>query len=531
MQEQPSLQGVGLHGEWFFRAKKPARLGTALLAAAAVLLPISAAALLATPAAATILPPANPESNVTPASTDLLTATNDARAQEGVAPISMDVGAFDALPAPEQVFVLADLERTGRGEPPIAAMTAQLDAYAQSGANEGTDPSHPATLTGGGTVDQTGAVWAGGTGSPLYASYLWMYEDGWGGSATTTTNADCTSPSASGCWAHRDIILKQYSSAYCQGATPLLVMGAATATQTGGSIAAVFVSSCGSAPSDETYTWGQAVAALGIDGTPGAAPATVVGLVKADIPLSGTSVVGIASDESGRGYWLAAADGAVYGYGDAPVYGSMLGTTLDSPIVGLAATPTGKGYWLVAADGGIFAYGDAQFYGSTGGMTLNAPIVGMASTPDGKGYWMVASDGGIFAFGDAQFFGSMGGQHLNAPVVAMTADPTTGGYWLVASDGGIFAFNAPFSGSTGNLSLVAPIVAIQAAPNGQGYRMDATDGGVFSFSLPFLGSMGGQPMASPVLGMAADPSTGGYWLVAADGGVFSYGAPYLGSDA
>ncbi len=31
----------------------------------------------------------------------------------------------------------------------------------------------------------------------------------------------------------------------------------------------------------------------------------------------------------------------------------------DSPIVGMAASPDGKGYWLVAADGGIFNYGDA----------------------------------------------------------------------------------------------------------------------------------------------------------------------------
>ena len=32
----------------------------------------------------------------------------------------------------------------------------------------------------------------------------------------------------------------------------------------------------------------------------------------------------------------------------------------------MAATPDGGGYWLVAADGGIFTYGDAGFYGSTG---------------------------------------------------------------------------------------------------------------------------------------------------------------------
>ena len=74
-------------------------------------------------------------------------------------------------------------------------------------------------------------------------------------------------------------------------------------------------------------------------------------------------------------------------------------------------------YWLVAADGGIFNYGDAGFDGSAGGGPLNKPIVGMAATPDGGGYWLVAADGGIFTYGDAGFYGSAGGRPLSAPVV------------------------------------------------------------------------------------------------------------------
>ena len=56
----------------------------------------------------------------------------------------------------------------------------------------------------------------------------------------------------------------------------------------------------------------------------------------------------------------------------------------------MAATPDGKGYWLVAADGGIFAFGDAGFYGSTGSLPLNKPIVGMAvdaRTARATGWW------------------------------------------------------------------------------------------------------------------------------------------------
>jgi hypothetical protein len=71
----------------------------------------------------------------------------------------------------------------------------------------------------------------------------------------------------------------------------------------------------------------------------------------------------------------------------------------------MAATPSGNGYWLVAADGGIFAFGDAPFHGSMGGRPLAKPIVGMAPYSPQSGYWLVAQDGGIFSFG-APFLGS-----------------------------------------------------------------------------------------------------------------------------
>ena len=83
----------------------------------------------------------------------------------------------------------------------------------------------------------------------------------------------------------------------------------------------------------------------------------------------------------------------------------MGGLPLNQPIVGMAATPTGKGYWLCAADGGIFAFGDAAFAGSMGSQHLARPMVGLAGDGATGGYWTVAADGGIFAF-DAPFLGS-----------------------------------------------------------------------------------------------------------------------------
>jgi SpoIID/LytB domain protein len=253
------------------------------------------------------------------------------------------------------------------------------------------------------------------------------------------------------------------------------------------------------------------------------APATLGNLSGPPAPVGASGGVG--------GYWLAAADGGIFSFGDATFYGSMGGHPLNEPVVGMAATPDHAGYWEDASDGGIFAFGDAHFYGSMGGQPLNKPMVGMATTPDGGGYWEVASDGGIFAFGDAHFYGSMGGQPLNQPIVGMASTPDGGGYWLVASDGGIFAFgDAQFYGSTGSLHLVKPVVSMAATPGGGGYWLVAADGGIFSFgNATFHGSAAGTPGGNGVVGMAATASGGGYLVTTIVGRVTAFGdAPQLG---
>jgi hypothetical protein len=232
------------------------------------------------------------------------------------------------------------------------------------------------------------------------------------------------------------------------------------------------------------------------------------------------------------GYWLVAADGGIFAFGDAPFLGSTGNLRLNQPVVGMAATPNRKGYWFVASDGGIFSFGDARFFGSTGNIRLNQPIVGMAATPGGRGYWLVASDGGIFSFGDAEFFGSTGNIRLNQPIVGMAATPGGHGYWLVASDGGIFSFgDAQFFGSTGNIRLNQPIVDMAATSGGNGYWLVASDGGVFSFGdARFFGSTGNLRLNRPVVGMRARHTGRGYWFVASDGGIFSFGdAEFCGS--
>jgi len=464
-----------------------------------------------------ILPPGNPPANIAPSpnflnncsgshyddSSGCVTATLQAiangRAIEGLPAMVLPTD-WTSLTAQEQLFVATNLEREVRGLAPLTAMSSALDGAALQGAEQSNDPSPPA----GFPWSQWGSNWAGAVGNPLEAMYFWMYDDGLGSS-----NIDCQTAGAPGCWGHRDNVLLNLACQPCElgsGFDP-------TGYQGYPGWAELLVDTSGAPAAD--FNWSQVTPYLaGTAGGEGVSGATV----------------GIASTPDGGGYWITTSNGGVFAFGDATFYNSLAGVNLAKPIVGIAATPDGHGYWLVASDGGIFAFGDAGYYGSMGGHPLTRPVAGIATTPDGRGYWEVASDGGIFAFGDAAFYGSMGGHPLVKPVVGIAPAPNGRGYWEVASDGGIFAFgNAPFHGSTGGVHLVKPVVAMEPTTDGNGYWMVASDGGIFAFGdASFHGSTGGDALVSPVVGMTASRQTG-YWLTASDGGVFSFGVPFHGS--
>lgn len=248
-----------------------------------------------------------------------------------------------------------------------------------------------------------------------------------------------------------------------------------------------------------------------------------------------SGLVQLRSITPATGYWTAAKNGAVTGFGLVQTFGSMAGKPLNAPIVAMSATPSNNGYWLLGADGGIFSFGDAQFYGSTGGMALNQPVLALAPTPSAKGYWLAAGDGGVFAYGDAGFFGSMGSIPLNKPIVGMAATSSGKGYWMVASDGGIFAFgDAPFWGSTGSMKLNQPIVGMAAHPSGLGYWLLAADGGIFAFgSAPFLGSVPGLHLYNypGATSIASTKSGNGYWVLGSNGTISTFGDAQWVGDA
>lgn len=191
-------------------------------------------------------------------------AIDNARAQEGLGPMSIRLAAFRSLSTSKQLFVLADLERTARGLPPVVALTAQLDDVASQGADQTADPALAGwTLAGGKQAIAWNSNWAGGLSS-LAANYYWMYSDG------TGFNIDCTQTNTSGCWAHRKNILTPIAgNCGTPSAAPQFVMGAATTSTVkyGPSDAEILVQECGGLPSDAVFTWSQAEQTLGISGS------------------------------------------------------------------------------------------------------------------------------------------------------------------------------------------------------------------------------------------------------------------------
>jgi hypothetical protein len=199
------------------------------------------------------------------------------------------------------------------------------------------------------------------------------------------------------------------------------------------------------------------------------------------VPLNAPIVGGVAAPR-GRGYWIDAADGGVFAFGDARYLGSMGGSHLNQPIVAMSPTHTGNGYRLVAADGGVFTFGDAHFYGSTGNISLNQPVVGITTSASGHGYRLIARDGGIFSFGDAHYFGSLPGLGVHATdVVGIATTPTHTGYWIARADGEVYAFGNARRFGNYAASACDPVTAIISNPRAQGYRLVTASGATIPF--------------------------------------------------
>jgi hypothetical protein len=227
-----------------------------------------------------------------------LEAIDHARAKEGVGPMYLP-GDFNSLGGPEQLLVVIDLERVGRGLPPFVGIVASLDQVAQDGAHvpgqpAGAfgDPAFPAGfsvahgsvfayrchstraqhVSCAGSGNPGASISAGSNISALDADYSWIYDDGYGG-----PNFDCKTPKTAGCWGHRTNILGRYprTTRFISGAwgttvstvsrrQAVPVMGAGWSQPNGaggpqGNWTAIFTSLTGKTPA-LAYTWKQALA-------------------------------------------------------------------------------------------------------------------------------------------------------------------------------------------------------------------------------------------------------------------------------
>jgi len=204
-----------------------------------------------------------PYSNTALCSAYVLEAINAARKVESVKAMVLPTN-WVHLSAPEQLFVLADLERVGRGLPPYLGLNKNLTAEAQKAAVTSRDPGIAPGFTAGNDPQHYvgfGSTWASAY-TTLGADYFWMYSDGWGGSAAATANYGCTSASAKACWDHRDELLG-YDPGYNPGvglSCSTCEMGTGFALVGGRSSFTDLIELPAGKPPAMTFTWATNVA-------------------------------------------------------------------------------------------------------------------------------------------------------------------------------------------------------------------------------------------------------------------------------
>jgi PKD repeat protein len=223
-------------------------------------------------------------------------------------------------------------------------------------------------------------------------------------------------------------------------------------------------------------------------------------------------VVGISPTADRNGYWLVASDGGVFAFGDAGYYGSLPGLgfapagdhsarhSLAAPIVAMVPSSDDAGYYMVAADGGVFAFGDARFAGSCPGIGgCSGTAVAVMPDASGNGYWLVTAGGSVYAFGDASYLG--GPPHRSVPVTSAVRTPDGNGYWVLSADGKVFGFgDAANHGDPAGTLGGDTASAVFATADGGGYWVATAAGAVGNFGdAPAYGGMTGAHLNAPVI--------------------------------
>lgn len=137
--------------------------------------------------------------------------------------------------------------------------------------------------------------------------------------------------------------------------------------------------------SNSVSAWGSAT-----DRDPdGAAPsqAPIVAIARAGSPGS-------------NGYWLAAADGEVFSFGDAPFYRSMGPSRSRHRSSTWRRRPTGWGTWLAGRNGQVYPLGVTDEGSPADDHAVEAPVVGVAAH-SANGYWFALRERAVLEADDA----------------------------------------------------------------------------------------------------------------------------------
>lgn len=187
---------------------------------------------------------------------------NAGRHDEGLGPLVLPRN-WTRLTVPEQIFVLTELERTARGLQPDTGLAADWNAAAQAGAGAGHDPTGAGAGARGGFL----SIWAGGQPNAIIATVGWVYDDALFPDRTSRT-LGCVPGSTSGCWGHRDAILRDTAATACErrcavgaGYSPDGFSGNG-ASRGHESYAAVFGVDAGDNPDPLMFTWASELAQL-----------------------------------------------------------------------------------------------------------------------------------------------------------------------------------------------------------------------------------------------------------------------------
>lgn len=215
--------------------------------------------------------------NTSSCTTYVLQLINTARRSENVQPMVLPSNWYSLTPL-QQLFVVADLERTARGLSPYLGINKALSLSAQQAALSLRDPNLASRFPIGHDAQQVpgmGSTWSSGF-TVLEADFEWMYSDGWGGSRANTFNVLCTSPNAPACWGHRDELLG-YDGKYNPGVglnCKTCEMGTGFAVVRGESSFADLIELPASSPPAMTFTWAANVVPYLIHGPASSVPPT-----------------------------------------------------------------------------------------------------------------------------------------------------------------------------------------------------------------------------------------------------------------